>query len=72
MNNELKDKSKTNNTTIKALRKERILQAKEDSYVLVAQKAYCLISSEEMQSSQFQVIYHYFLYLFFNINFEII
>jgi hypothetical protein len=57
MNKELKDKSKTNNTAIKALRKERILKAKEDSFVLVAQKAYCLISSEEMQSSQFQVIF---------------
>jgi hypothetical protein len=55
MNKELKDKSKTNYTAIKALRKERILQAKEDSFVLVTQKAYCLISSEEMQSSQFQV-----------------
>ena len=57
MNKELKDKSKTNYTAIKAVRKERVLKAKEDSYVLVAQKAYCLISSEEMQSSQFQVIF---------------
>ena len=56
MNKELKDKSKTNYKVIKALRKEKLMRAKEDSYVLVAQKAYCLISSEEMQSSQFQVI----------------
>lgn len=57
MNKEIKDKSKTNYTAIKAVRKERIMKAKEDSFVLVAQKAYCLISSEEMQSSQFQVIF---------------
>ena len=56
MNKELKDKSKTNHKAMKALRKEKLMRAKEDSYVLVAQKAYCLISSEEMQSSQFQVI----------------
>lgn len=62
MNKELKDKSKTNYKVIKALRKEKIMKAKEDSFVLVAQKAYCLISSEEMQSSQFQVM-NCFLFL---------
>ena len=65
MNKELKDKSKTNYKVIKALRKEKIMRAKEDSFVLVAQKAYCLISSEEMQSSQFQVLIRFLIFLFF-------
>jgi hypothetical protein len=55
INEELKDRQKRDYKEIKTLLRDRALKAKEKSYVLVTQKAYCLICSEEKHSSLFQV-----------------
>jgi hypothetical protein len=55
INEELKDRQKKDYKEIKILLRDRALKAKEKSYVLVTQKAYCLICSEEKHSSLFQV-----------------
>jgi hypothetical protein len=55
INEELKDRQKRDYKEIKILLRDRVLKAKEKSFVLVTQKAYCLICSEEKHSSLFQV-----------------
>ena len=55
INGELKEKQKKSHQIMKRKRKEDALKLVEDSYVLLTQKAYCLISSEEKQSTLFQV-----------------
>ena len=56
INGELKEKQKKDHQVMKRKRKEDALRLVEDSYVLLTQKAYCLISSEEKQSTLFQVL----------------
>ena len=55
INEELKDRQKRDYRDIKMLLRDRALKSKEKSYVLVTQKAYCLICSEEKHSALFQV-----------------
>ena len=58
VNIELKEKQKQNQRNLLRLRKEHSLRIKEDSFYLVTQKAFCLISVEADHSALFQVLYN--------------
>ena len=53
---ELKERHKQNQRDLRRIRKECSLKIMEDSFCLVTQKAYCLVSSEADHSALFQVL----------------